>query len=503
MVGLSAQSQHFPVASSHDAFRFGDGSDYLPAQTDKLGVLIDDVQPAFFRQADGNAVFQYRHHTLVFCHAVTVGKPIPFCKPPGETPEFDSPPVARYWLFPSEAMRRRFLPAFLGLCLTPWAIAAHAQEVKPPPPPPEFDPATEPAVVAVARVLPAVVNIATERIIRRQVQDPFDQFFNQFFDQPTNRRPRELQQKIQSLGSGFLIDAQGSIVTNEHVVERAADLKIQITLADGANYPAHYVAGDAKADLALIRIDAKDHPKPFPFINLNTVSPNLLGQTVLVLGNPLGYNSSVARGILSAKDREITVENTVYSHLIQTDAAINPGNSGGPLIDLAGRLVGVSSVKLAFTPQGTPTQGLGFAIAASTVAAKIVEFKSDKPPAATARRAPGAADVSPNARRLFGLQLQTLTPELARAFGVGGATGVLVSDVEPESPAARAGFRQGMIIYKLGTYDTASPGRIESLLKDVDGGTSVDFVVGLGTLSQRNAGRGAQIGTVTLTARGE
>ena len=398
-------------------------------------------------------------------------------------------------------MRRRFLPAFLGLCLT--LSAARAQEVKPPQPPPEFDPATEPAVVAVAKVLPAVVNISTERIVRRQVQDPFDQFFNQFFDQPTNRRPRELQQKIQSLGSGFLVDAQGSIVTNEHVVERAADLKIQVTLADGTNYPAHYVAGDAKADLAMIRVDAKDHPKPFPFINLNTTSPNLLGQTVLVLGNPLGYNSSVARGILSAKDREITVENTVYSHLIQTDAAINPGNSGGPLIDLAGRLVGVSSVKLAFTPQGTPTQGLGFAIAANTVAAKITEFKNDKPSAATAGRLQAAADASPNARRLFGLQLQTLTPELARAFGANGTTGTLVSDVEAASPAAKAGFRQGMIIYKIGTYDAASPRAVETLLKDVVGGTSVDFVVGLGTLSSRNARRTPQIGTVTLVARDE
>ncbi len=417
------------------------------------------------------------------------------------TPKFDSPPPARYWLFPSEAMRRRFLPAFLGLSLT--LSAARAQEVKPPPPPPEFDPATEPAVVAVAKVLPAVVNIATERIVRQQVQDPFDQFFNQFFDQPTNRRPRELQQKVQSLGSGFLIDAKGSIVTNEHVVERAADLKIQVTFADGTSYPAHYVAGDARADLALIRLDARDRTKPFPFINLNNVSPALLGQTVLVLGNPLGYNSSVARGILSAKDREITIENTVYTHLVQTDAAINPGNSGGPLIDLAGRLVGVSSVKLAFTPQGTPTQGLGFAIAASTVAAKIAEFRDAETNPQAARRAQAAAEGTPNARRLFGLQLQTLTPDLARAFGASGATGVLVSDVERGSPAAQGGFRQGMIIYKVGTYDVTSPARLDALLKDVEGGTAVDFVVGLGSLSPRNGGRAPQVGTVTLTARGE
>ena len=403
-------------------------------------------------------------------------------------------------------MRRFSVPVFsAGLCVA-LALAAAllpgpacAQEVRPPAPPPEFDPATEPAVVAVAKVLPAVVNISAERTVRREVQDPFEQFLNQFFDQPTNRRPRELQQKVQSLGSGFLIDSQGSIVTNEHVVEHAADLKIQVTFADGTVYPARYVAGDAKADLALIKIDARERNKPFPFINLNNVSLSLLGETVLVLGNPLGYNSSVARGILSAKDREITLDDNVYSHLVQTDAAINPGNSGGPLIDLAGRLVGISSVKLAFTPQGTPTQGLGFAIPASAVAAKVAEFREDAAnPRAAARRAEAEGGDSPSARRLFGLKIQTLTPELAKAFGA-RASGVVVSDVERGSPAAQAGFRQGMLIYKLGTYETGSPARVEAILKEVEPGTTVDFTIGI-------VGRGnrqSQVGTATLTARDE
>ena len=402
-------------------------------------------------------------------------------------------------------MRRFSVPVFcLGSCAALVLLMARpgsglAQEVKPPTPPPEFDPATEPAVIAVAKVLPAVVNISAERTIRQQVQDPFEQFLNQFFDQPTNRPRRELQQKVQSLGSGFLIDPQGSIVTNEHVVEHAADLKIQVTFSDGTVYPARYMAGDAKADLALIKIEAKDRNKPFPFINLNNVSPSLLGETVLVLGNPLGYNSSVARGILSAKDREITMEDNVYSHLVQTDAAINPGNSGGPLIDLAGRLVGISSVKLAFTPQGTPTQGLGFAIPASTVAAKVAEFRADAAnPRAAARRAENAGGSSPSARRLFGLQVQALTPELAKAFGA-RANGVMVSDVERGSPAAQAGFRQGMLIYKLGTYEATSPARIEALLKDVEPGTTVDFTIGLGGRDSRQG----QVGTVTLTARDE
>ena len=401
-------------------------------------------------------------------------------------------------------MRHRSVTAVLGICLAlTTTTTARAQEVKPPAPPPEFDPATEPAVVAVAKVLPAVVNIATERTIRQKVQDPFEDFYEQFFNAPSNRRPREYKQTVQSLGSGFLIDAEGDIVTNEHVVERAADLKIQVTFSDGAALPARYVSGDAQADLALIKVDRGEHysGKPFPFINLNNPSPNLLGETVLVLGNPLGYNSSVARGILSANDREITVEETNYKHLLQTDAAINPGNSGGPLIDLAGRLVGISSVKLAFTPQGTPTQGLGFAIPARTVAAKIAEFRDASAHPQTAKR--GGATMSPNARRLFGLQLQTLTPELARAFGLRTAAGVVISDVETGSPAAQGGLRQGMVVYKIGTYTADSVARVESLLKDVDGGTSVDFVVWATNASGRNTGRPVQVGTVTLVARDE
>jgi serine protease Do len=427
----------------------------------------------------------------------------------GASPRRPSGAAATNWSVPDPALTARalrdngisppmrtFVPVavWLGLAL---AVASRlpGQELTPVEPPPEFNPATEPAVVAVAKVLPAVVNISTERIVRRTVQDPFEDFYEQFFNAPSNRRPRQLEQKIQSLGSGFLIDADGDIVTNQHVVERAADLKIQVTFADGTSCPARYVAGDDKADLALIHIERKDRTKPFPYINLNNVSPNLLGETVLVLGNPLGYNSSVSRGILSANEREITIDDVSYKHLLQTDAAINPGNSGGPLIDLAGRLVGISSVKLAFTPQGTPTQGLGFAIPASTVAAKVAEFRADAAdPAAAARRANAAAAAagdSPNARRLFGLHLQTLTPDLARALKVHNAPGVVITDVDDGSPAADAGLRQGLVIYRIGTYNAPSSQRVEALLNHVAAGTSVDFVIGAG----------GEFATVTLVAR--
>src|SRR4029077_16271659 len=235
----------------------------------------------------------------------------------------------------------------------------------------QADPAAEPAVLAVAKVLPAVVNINTERVVRRTVRDPFDDFYSQFFGH-YQRRPREICQTLQSLGSGFIVDGAGYIVTNQHVVERAADLKIQVTTNDNKTYNAHYITGDEKKDLAFIKIDAK---ADFPFISLDDISPNLLGETVIVVGNAVGYGSSISRGVLSAVKRHITVDNIEYKDLVQTDAAINPGNSGGPVIDLSGRLVGIASAKMAFTPQGVPTQGLGFAIPADVVRDSVSRFK--------------------------------------------------------------------------------------------------------------------------------
>ena len=234
-----------------------------------------------------------------------------------------------------------------ALCSIGLALAAVAQA--------QTDPASEPSVLAVAKALPAVVNVNTERVVRRAVRDPVEDFYAQFFGN-YRTRPREIRQTLQSLGSGFIVDPAGYIVTNQHVVERAADLKIQVTTNDGKTYNAHYITGDDKKDLAFIKIDAK---AAFPYIDLNNVSPNLLGQTVIVVGNAVGYGSSISRGVLSAVKRDITVDNVEYKGLLQTDAAINPGNSGGPVIDLSARLVGVSSAKMAFTPQGVPTQGLG------------------------------------------------------------------------------------------------------------------------------------------------
>jgi serine protease Do len=360
----------------------------------------------------------------------------------------------------------------------------------------QADPASEPSVLAVAKVLPAVVNINTERVVKRTVRDPVEDFYTQFFGY--NRvRPREVRQTLQSLGSGFIIDPAGYIVTNQHVVERAADLKIHVTTNDGKTYRAHYITGDDKTDLAFIKIDAET---AFPFINLENISPNLLGQTVIVVGNAVGYGSSISRGVLSAVKRDITIDDTEYKGLVQTDAAINPGNSGGPVIDLSGRLVGISSAKMAFTPQGVPTQGMGFAIPAEVVRDSVNQFKkvAQKKEAAPKNQPASTVESSvPNAEKLFGLQLQDLNQELSDALGYIQGRGVLITAVEPDSPADEAGLERGLVIYRAGHSETNSVKQIEELLRNVQSGAKLEFTVGV----IRTGRQTRQLATLSMTAR--
>src|SRR2546430_11997514 len=198
-------------------------------------------------------------------------------------------PQMTSWITTNRACAMGIIALFLARSTTSFAQA---------------DPASEPSVLAIAKVLPAVGNINTERVVRRTVRDPIEDFYAQFFGY-YRARPREIRQTVQSLGFGFIVDPAGYIVTNQHVVERAADLKIKVTTNDGKNYSAHYITGDDKKDLAFIKIDSKDS---FPFINLDNISPNLLGETVLVVGNAVGYGSSISRGVLSATKRDIAIE---------------------------------------------------------------------------------------------------------------------------------------------------------------------------------------------------
>src|SRR6266700_3364664 len=389
---------------------------------------------------------------------------------------------------PSPARETRALPRRSANCLLTLVVSALLIFARATPSFSQADPASEPSVLAVAKVLPAVVNINTERVLKRTVRDPFEDFYAQFFGYD-RVRPRQIRQTLQSLGSGFIIDPAGYIVTNQHVVERAADLKIHVTTNDDKTYNAHYISGDDKTDLAFIKIDAKE---PFRFINLDNISPNLLGETVIVVGNAVGYGSSISRGVLSAVKRNITVDDIEYKDLVQTDAAINPGNSGGPVIDISGRLVGISSAKMAFTPQGVPTQGLGFAIPAEVVRDSVSRFKK------IAEKKPTANEASTsNAERLFGMQLQDLSEELIDALGYARDHGVLITAVEPGSSADQAGIERGLVIYRVAKNEVNSVKQVEDLLGRTQSSANVNFAIGV----IRAGGQSRQVETLTMTAR--
>jgi len=411
---------------------------------------------------------------------------------------------------------------FLGLLL---AAAVGAQE-----------PAHDPVVQAVQKVLPAVVNISTERVARRPYRDPFDEFWRQFFGQP--RHPDD--GGGQSLGSGVVVDEDGWIVTNWHVVQRAT--KIQAVLSDGTKYEARYVSGDEKNDLALLKIEAK---KPLPAVRIATAAEPVLGETVIAVGNPFGLEHTVTRGIISAKNRRYTVDDTTFEDVLQTDASINPGNSGGPLINTRGELVGINMAIL------SQAQGIGFAIPARRVAALlatwfspekraglwlglrfahqdnqllIADVQKDSPAAQAGLRrgtVVGAVDgqkfgdvlalqrylihkkvgdevrfelgngavvavklaALPKVSALdlmrakFGLRVQPLTAELAEALGLTVAQGLLVVDVERDSPAAAQGFRRGIVITHVAGEEFQSLNRLAEQLADVQSGDAVNMAV--------------------------
>jgi S1-C subfamily serine protease len=372
---------------------------------------------------------------------------------------------------------KRTIIILLGLGLGPlWALS----------------PQEEPIVKAVEKVRPAVVNIYTERIVEQQVTDPFDAYMNQFFGGGMARGNRILQTPVRNLGSGVIIRPDGYIVTNQHVASRADKLKIRVTLANGKDYEAKLLRDDDLQDLALIKVESSE---PLPYLDLEKISPNLLGQTVLVLGNPIGYESSVSAGILSAKDRTLTIGDLTMEGLLQTDAAINPGNSGGPLVDLEGNLVGLSSAKMSVA-QNLPVESIGFAIPAERVkrfiedAIAIVEGKKAPPPERS------AAVVL---KEKFGLGLKDLAPQDSVQMGYAGRQGLLVIGVEKGSPAEGAGIQKGMLIVGLGSVPCRSLDELPRSVRQLKGGEDVRVTV-LGATRQGNF-VALRSGAVVLKAR--
>jgi S1-C subfamily serine protease len=312
---------------------------------------------------------------------------------------------------------------------------------------------------------------------------------------PDPTKPWSKQSPSEITGSGAVIGGK-RILTNAHVILYASEVQIQANQA-GDKISAHVESVAPGIDLAVLKLDDEKFFDSHPPLRLRKNLPDAK-DAVMVYGYPTGGTSlSITKGIISR------IEFTGY-HIstpglrIQIDAAINPGNSGGPLIDLSGKLVGVSSAKMAFTPQGVPTQGLGFAIPAETVRTAVIQFKQtaqNQPPAKT--KPDENENPASNAGRLFGMQLQNLTPDLTDALGYAPGKGVLVSAVDPDGPADRAGIERGLVIYRVGKYNVTSVKQVESLLARASPGTVVDFTVGI----VRANGQGQRVETVPLTAR--
>jgi len=285
----------------------------------------------------------------------------------------------------------------------------------------------------VTKVRPAVVNIATAEL-RQQAKAPdlpdlspgqqIPPMFRHFFDQPHTTPDH-------ALGSGFIIDPAGYIVTNNHVVDGAK--KITVTLDDGSAHPAKVVGRDAKTDLALLKIDSD---KPLPYVAFGESSKEHVGDWVVAVGDPFGLGGTVTAGIVSAHGRNIN--EGPYDDFLQIDAPINPGNSGGPLFNQSGQVIGIDTA--IYSPNGGSV-GIGFAIPSDLAAQVIGQL-----------RAHGKVD-----RGWLGVQMQPMTPALAKAVGLAAERGVLVNEVLADSPAAKARLQQGDVILAFQGTLLASP----------------------------------------------
>jgi serine protease Do len=307
----------------------------------------------------------------------------------------------------------------------------------------------------VTKVKPAVVNIATtQRGERASAQEmpalppgsPFAEMFRHNFNNQA-----ETDSQKHALGSGFIIDSAGYIVTNNHVVDGAR--KIMVTLNDGDSYPATVKGHDAKTDLALLKIDAG---KPLPYVAFGDSAKEQVGDWVIAVGNPFGLGGTVTAGIVSAHGRNIN--DGPYDDFLQIDAPINPGNSGGPLFNQSGQVIGVDAA--IYSPTGGSV-GIGFAIP-SDLAAKVV----------AQLRGHGAVE-----RGWLGVQMQPITPPLAKAIGRPNTDGVLVDQVQADSPAARAKLQQGDVITAVDGTDVKNPRELAMMVADTHAGSTAKLTV--------------------------
>jgi serine protease Do len=305
--------------------------------------------------------------------------------------------------------------------------------------------------------LPAVVNIRSSKVVKSNGPNmsPFfnDPFFRQFFgDQfgQGQRQPRH--EREQSLGSGVIVSPDGTVLTNNHVIDGASD--IHVYLSDKREFKATLVGTDPKTDVAVLKIEGKD----LPTLALGDSSKLQVGDLVFAIGDPFGIGETATMGIVSATGRGgLGIEN--YEDFIQTDAAINPGNSGGALMDLHSNLVGLNTAILTGGSGGN--QGVGFAIPVNMVRNVMDQILAH----------------GKVVRGYLGIYIQDLTPELARQFGLNQGGGVLVGDVSPDTPASRAGLKKGDVILQLNGTPVDSRSSLQVQISQTPPGTPVKLEV--------------------------
>jgi serine protease Do len=302
-----------------------------------------------------------------------------------------------------------------------------------------------------AQLLPTVVNIATTQTLKAPPQgeipslppgSPLEDLFKDFLG-PKGNAPRH----VTSLGSGFIIDPSGYIVTNNHVVEDSD--QVTVTLNDGETLPAKIVGRDEKTDLALLKVTPR---KPLPFTKFGDSDTARIGDWVIAIGNPFGLGSTVTAGIVSARNRDINAG--PYDDFIQTDAPINRGNSGGPLFDMNGTVVGVNSA--IFSPSGGSV-GIGFSIPSNLVKDVIAQLRQF----GQARRG------------WVGVRIQQVTEDIAEGLGLPSASGALVADVTPNGPAAKAGIHNGDLITSFDGKPIADSRAVARIVADTPIGKTV------------------------------
>lgn len=310
------------------------------------------------------------------------------------------------------------------------------------------------------RLLPSVVNISTAQIVQReengdepQIPDlgpdsPFEDFFRDFFDR--NQRP-EGPRRSTSLGSGFIIDASGYVVTNNHVIDKADE--VTVILHDDTSLKAEIVGRDEKTDLALLKVQSAT---PLPAVTWGNSDATRVGDWVIAIGNPFGLGGTVTAGIVSARARDI--QSGPYDDYLQTDASINRGNSGGPMFNLAGEVIGVNTAIFSVTGGSV---GIGFAIPSSLAKPVIDQLQ----------------DFGRTRRGWLGVRIQQVTDEIAESLGLSSAQGALVASVTPNGPADSGGIRAGDVILRFDDRTVDEMRRLPRIVADTRIDKDVPVVV--------------------------